>query len=152
MNIFNKKNIGWGTFAVAVFFLIFLYRSYNNEGWFYAFLEREQFIPRQEAFTELYFTDAALLPKAIVKGDKVAFTFTIHNLEGHSMSYPYDVFVVPSATSSSVTLTSGTSTLASGERTNITVQLSFAKSLGRSDVVVRLPESGKEIRFHVNKI
>ena len=151
MNIFNKKNIGWVIVALAVLFLISLYQSYNREGWFYAFLEREQFIPHQEAFTELYFTEPELLPATIAKGDKVAFSFTIHNLEGHAMAYPYDVFIVPSATTSSVTLTSGTSTLASGERTNITVQLSFAKSLGRSDVVVRLPESGKEIRFHVNK-
>lgn len=151
MNEFIKKNISWTVFVVALFFLIFLHQSYTSEGWFYSFLEREQFIPHQEAFTELYFTDSAALPATIVKGDKVAFSFTIHNLEGHAMAYPYDVFVVPSTTTSTVMLASGTSTLANGERTNITVQLSFAKSLNRSEVVVRLPESDKKIRFHVNK-
>ncbi len=151
MNEFIKKNIGWVIFAVAVLFLISLYRSYDRRGIVYAFFLQEQFIPRPETFTELYFTEASSLPATIAKGDTVSFSFTIHNLEGHSMSYPYEVFVVPSSTTTTVMLTQGTSTLAFGERTNITVQLSFAKSLNSSQVVIRLPESGKEIRFHVNK-
>jgi hypothetical protein len=151
MTLFNKKNTGRFILAIIVIFLIFLYRSYETRGWFYVFLDNQMIIPRQEAYTELYFMKPSSLPVTIVKGDKVSFSFTIHNLEGRSFVYPYEVFILPSSTTTTTMLTKGTSTLANGERTDITIQLAFARSPGRSQIVVRLPESGKEIRFHVNK-
>lgn len=49
-------------------------------------------IPRPERFTELYFNDHINLPKEISKGDEISFSFVIHNLEGKSEEYIYQVY------------------------------------------------------------
>lgn len=151
MNIFNKKNLQWGVFAVAVLFLIFLYQSHYVRNTVYAFMNKQLLIPRAETYTELYFTDPAALPKVIKKGDNVSFAFTIHNFEEGTTTYPYKVFLVESGATTTHALAKGVLTLARTERGTIAVQMSFAKTPGVSLVVVQLLGIEREISFHVNK-
>jgi len=55
-------------------------------------LDEWKLIPRRERFTELYFDDHVNLPKQIQKGEKIDFSFTIHNLEGERRWYSYIVY------------------------------------------------------------
>ncbi len=50
-------------------------------------------LPQDEPFTELFLNNHLDLPKEIVKGQTVSFSFTIHNLEGKTMTYPYVVYL-----------------------------------------------------------
>lgn len=150
MNTFNKKNIGRAVSAtIVVIFLIFLFQSYEQKSWLYHWLNNRLIVPHRETYTELYFTDAALLPHVISEGDNVTLQFTIHNLEGQPIDYPYLVLIEQSG-KPPIQLTSGMTSMQDGESKTITVKLLFAHSPGDANIVVMLPKSEKEIRFHVN--
>lgn len=134
--------------ATTAFFLIFLFQSYEQKGWFYHWLDEQLIIPRRETYTELYFPDASLLPRSIKQGDEVVLQFTVHNLEGRTMDYPYQVFIRESGTTTQ--LIDGTTAMGDGESKTISAKLSFARSVGDAIILVRLPKSEKEIRFHIN--
>jgi hypothetical protein len=151
MKSFFKKKFGWVVFAVAVLFLIFLYRSYQVNRVVYALIDKEGFIPRPETYTELYFTDGATnLPKKISKGDNISLSFMVHNAENRPMSYPYEVLLTSQGATSTLLLSGGTVDIAEGERKSMTVHLKFLATPPYSVISVRLTQSGKEIRFHVN--
>ena len=65
---------------------------YQHKNVVYAKLDALKLIPRPERFTELYFNDHINLPKYIQKGEKISFSFVIHNLEGGNRQYPYAVY------------------------------------------------------------
>jgi hypothetical protein len=69
---------------------MFVWHQYKDAA--YAKLDEWKLIPRQERFTELYFNDHVNLPKYISKGEKISFSFVIHNLEGEDTQYPYVVY------------------------------------------------------------
>jgi len=48
---------------------------------------------KPEKFTELYFEDSINLPKKVMENKEYNFTFTIHNLEGDKVDYPYIVYL-----------------------------------------------------------
>ena len=46
-----------------------------------------------ETFTELYFEDNLHLPSQVIPKRPYFFQFTLHNLEGKDMQYPYEVYI-----------------------------------------------------------
>lgn len=48
---------------------------------------------QSETFTELYFEDNLHLPSEVIPKQAYFFQFTLHNLEGKDMEYPYVVYV-----------------------------------------------------------
>ena len=58
----------------------------------YAQLNAWHLVPVPERFTELYFEDHTKLPTTIAQGEPASFSFTIHNLEGATTVYPYQVY------------------------------------------------------------
>lgn len=45
-----------------------------------------------ESFTEIYFENHSNLPKKFNLNKELSFSFTIHNLTGKDMQYPYEVY------------------------------------------------------------
>ena len=48
---------------------------------------------KPETFTELYFENHLKLPSTVKVGEKYTFSFTVHNLEYKTRSYPYEVYL-----------------------------------------------------------
>ncbi|OGG59805.1 hypothetical protein A2765_04430 [Candidatus Kaiserbacteria bacterium RIFCSPHIGHO2_01_FULL_56_24] len=55
----------------------------------YSALYERKVIPADEPLTELYFNDTETLPRSATRA--LSFSFTIHNMEGKDMIYPYVV-------------------------------------------------------------
>jgi hypothetical protein len=72
------------------------------------------------AFTELYFTDAAALPKHLSSAGPNAFRFTIANREGKTVTYSY--LVTAESTLGRTTVAQGQVTLAAGGRAEVPEQ------------------------------
>jgi len=72
--------------------IVAMFVAHQYKGAAYARLDEWKLIPRQERFTELYFNDHTNLPKYISRGEKISFSFVIHNLEEKRIWYPYVVY------------------------------------------------------------
>jgi len=109
----------------------------------YAELNDLKLIPQPERFTELYFENSANLPRATIANQSISFSFTIHNLEGVTTTYPYTVyFLYPSGTEA--TFASSSVMLADGASTTISVIHKFLTSNLTGRVVVDLPSQGDQ--------
>lgn len=95
-------------------------------------------IPTPERFTELYFADPATIPTSTTEGKIMSFAFTVNNLEGVTVTYPYaSYFEYPNGVR--VVFASGTITLADGASTTIKVAHMLKTSNLVGKVVVDLP-------------
>jgi hypothetical protein len=111
-------------------------------------MNRWDLLPKSETFTELYFDDAESLPTKTLKDLTVTFSFTIHNLEGQPMDYPYIVyFLKPNG--DRITLASGTTELTQDEARSISVEHTFLASDRKGKVVVELVNLNQSIDFIV---
>lgn len=126
---------------------VFVFYRYKNE--IYTQLDEWKLIPKQEHFTELYFNDHINLPKQIQKGEKVSFSFVIHNLEGKKWQYPYAVFFV-SQNGQITNIEEKAVTLASGEYE--TIEESYISNLAenKGGIYVALQQPQQEIHFLLN--
>ncbi len=131
------------TLVVLLAIAIFIYAE---RGKVYAEMNNLKLVPQNEAFTELYFNDYAALPKNTVAGQPVAFSFTIHNVEGVTTTYPYNVyFAYPNGAKDVFASTS--ITLASDASSSITIYHTFATSNLEGQVVVDLSNLNQTIDF-----
>ncbi|MDB5238936.1 MAG: hypothetical protein JWO00_271 [Candidatus Parcubacteria bacterium] len=110
----------------------------------YAKLKDWKLVPQPEHFTELYFNNYDDLPKRSVKGFTAAFSFTIHNMEGATMTYPYKVYFEYS--SGRITpFVEGSITLADGESYATTTTHVFETTDLQGKVIVAIPTLNQEI-------
>ncbi len=100
-------------------------------------------VPLPEPITELYFNDIGTLP--VRNTGTVKFSFTIHNLEGTDMVYPYTVSA-QFADGTTAVLDQNTIPIASGDSAKVPETLIF-KSIGTTSIAVTLPSQNEHIQF-----
>lgn len=104
-------------------------------------------LPQKEGVTELYLDNYADLPKQIVKGQTVPLTFTIHNLEGNEMTYPYVVYLY-TEDGARIPIASSTVTLADNQSGVYSGSYTFTSSVPSAvTVFIELPSVGEELHF-----
>ena len=97
-----------------------------------------------ERLTELYFENSSNLPKNIIPHQKYAFAFTIHNLEGRLMTYPY---VVSIQTPNLIVIhDKGQVLLKNGEAKSISENIGPFENI-KSQIVVELVNRNQNISF-----
>jgi hypothetical protein len=126
-----------GAIILAYSMPISLYNELNNL----------KLIPESEAFTELYFDTYPQAQAQISDGTHVSFTFTVHNLEGTTTAYAYQVYFVSG--NATTTIQNGTTTLANTASTTIAESLTLKSSFQPGDVFVSLPALGQHIDFYI---
>jgi len=105
-------------------------------------------LPQQDRFTELYLNDNLEVPKQINSGDTVSFSFTIHNLEGQSTTYPYAVYFVDSS-GITTTIDSRPIILADNKSTVINEAYVFKESRDQVTFFISLPQQNELLHFFV---
>lgn len=93
-------------------------------------------MPSEEPLTELYFNDVETLPQSPAR--PLTFSFTIHNLEGKDMIYPYAV-LAQFPDGRLVELDRNTIPIADGDAIRIPETLRL-KATGEVRIIVELPE------------
>lgn len=106
-------------------------------------LAQLRLIPLEESVTELYFSNTDTLP--VRNTGSLTFSFTIHNLEGRDMVYPY-IVSAQFQNGESVVLDTNTIPIASGDVATIDESLTV-RSSGTAALIVTLPEQGEHIQF-----
>jgi hypothetical protein len=104
------------------------------------------FAPKKETYTELYFNNPENLPKYVVTGGKMQFSFTIHNVEGTQVTYPYTINFVES-NGQKIAISKKTVTLADGASKVFTVTVSTIKANENGHMIVTLTNLNQSIDF-----
>ena len=99
-------------------------------------------VPLEEGLTELYFNDTDALPQSAAR--PIAFSFTIHNLEGKDMTYPY-VVSVKFSDGRTLIVDKNTIPIANGDAAKIPE--SFRAIPGAQMIIIELPEQKEHISF-----
>lgn len=103
-----------------------------------------------ENFTELYFENHLQLPKSTTIDNPQTFSFTIHNLENKTMTYPFEIYVQDTNGSRSGIM-NNTLTLKHNERKTITETFAMTEPIKRAKVVVLLLNKNQEIHFWIGE-
>lgn len=98
--------------------------------------------PTHEPLTELYFNDYASLPSSAIRGANLLLSFTVRNLEGRDLRYPYQVY---SETLGGARTLLASSTLALPDGESVSVPISFRAKTDALRVIVSLPTVHEEI-------
>jgi hypothetical protein len=128
---------------VVVLFLGFVFRKEIG-----ASLASLKLTPQKETFTELYFDDSDKLPDQTIQGKEETFSFTIHNMEGVSVEYPYVVYFTGPANPRAV-LAQGSVTLEDNEYRSIPISHVFKATNQTGTIVVELLNLNQKITFLV---
>lgn len=140
----TRKSLIWGAvFALAAVGLFTLVRYQAS---IYATFVAWELVPKPETFTELYFENPSALPHEIAVDEPFSFAFTIHNLEGATTTYPYQVYL-QYPTGEVIPLTGGQSVLANNAVTTITAKGTLHYPNQQFKVVVTLPSKNQHIDF-----
>ena len=99
-------------------------------------------VPLEEGLTELYFNDTDALPQSAAR--PIAFSFTIHNLEGKDMTYPYEVSIKFEG-GRILVVDKNTIPIANGDAAKIPE--SFRAIPGAQMIIIELPEQKEHISF-----
>lgn len=94
-------------------------------------------MPADEPLTELYFNDIESLPQSATRS--LEFSFTIHNLEGKDMIYPYAV-LAEFPDGRVTVLDRNTIPIAQGDAVRIPETLRL-KASGKVRIIVELPDT-----------
>jgi hypothetical protein len=144
----KNKKAAWIIIIILLIICGIKYIAYMEQTAIYNGLYALKLIPRPERFTELYFEQASSLPAETVQGVASTFSFTIHNEEGATTTYPYRVyFQYPSG--HQVTLAADTVVLADNASQTIMVSHAFLASNEQGSVIVVLPTIDQTIDFLV---
>jgi hypothetical protein len=111
----------------------------------HAQLENLKLLPQPEHYTELYFNDPSALPSTVPLAS-IAFSFTIHNVTGQAMVYPYTVSLVTSPTTTEV-ISSGSEQVNAGQTVAVPAVVSVSKTVKSGEVVVTLVNQKQSIDF-----
>lgn len=102
----------------------------------YSALHERKVIPADEPLTELYFNDIETLPRSATQA--LSFSFTIHNMEGKDMIYPY-VVRAESPDGRIMVLDRNTIPIAHGDAARIPETLRLVAT-GKARIIVELPD------------
>lgn len=107
---------------------------------------------KPETFTELYFENHTQLSRDTTPGKAHDLTFTIHNLEYKTMTYPYEIYV-QDATSSArrTTVVKDIVRLNHDEKKTITEHFVLLEPVKRAKVVVNLVNKNQEIHYWIGE-
>ncbi len=120
--------------------------AYQKRDVIYGELNALKLIPIPERFTELYFENSSSLPRKTVAGQPISFSFTIHNVEGTTTTYPYSVyFKYPNG--AQISFANSNVILAADASTSIKVTYIFPTSNLAGIVVVNLTQLNQQIDF-----
>jgi hypothetical protein len=132
--------------SIITVFILFVVVVEGKSNSINSLLQKLNLVPVTETFTELYFDDYSKLPTKSIAGDVTNFTFTIHNLEGKYMTYPYTVyFEYPSG--QKVTIKSGQVDVPENGYANVNVKYTFQTSNLFGKVYVKLNNLDQKINF-----
>jgi hypothetical protein len=148
----KAKNIKKFFFISCLLIIIFggIFLAYQYKPEIYAQLNEWKLIPQKERFTELYFENHLNLPKYIIADRKMDFSFTIHNLEGQKMNYPYTVyFLSDEGRITGIISSKATSSDAEYKTIPITYTLNTLAQSGA--IYVELTQKKQDIHFNVIK-
>lgn len=136
---YNKKTLFYIVGSIIIFLCVFLYinRIVVQEN-IHEKMNDWKLIPIPETYTELYFEDHTALPKKTTAGQITTFSFTIHNMEGVTTTYPYEVYFKYTQLGWKVLFEEGSVTLDPGESTTITTSHMWRSSELQGKVVVEL--------------
>lgn len=126
--------------VVAIFF-------YTERESIHVQLDKWKLIPRPERFTELYLENHADLPRSVVAGQIVPFSFTVHNLEGKTMEYPYEVYALAQNESEQQTIGRGNIILDHDAAKTIESSFVFPENQKKTTIFIVLPTLDQEIHF-----
>jgi hypothetical protein len=105
---------------------------------------------KPETFTELYLENHLTLPKETIIKKAETFSFTIHNLEYKTMTYPYEVYIQDTAGRKEV-LIKDIVKLKHDEKKTIPVYYELLQPIKRAKVVVNLTAKQQEIHFWIGE-
>ncbi len=128
--------------GIALCVLLYLARVplYNE-------LNALKLIPEPEPFTELYFDTYPQDPSQVTNGTTISFSFTIHNVEGTTTTYPYLVYVMRSL--GTTTIDEGVITLADNASSTISEAAVLSYAWEPGEFIVLLPTLQQHIDFYV---
>lgn len=132
--------------AIICVFLVFVLITEGSSKTVNSVLVKLNLIPITETFTELYFDDYSKLPTKSVAGEAINFNFTIHNLEGRDITYPYTVyFEYPSG--QKITIKNAEVAVADGGYGKVNIKYAFQTSNLYGKVYVKLDNLNQKINF-----
>lgn len=132
--------------AIICVFVLFVLITEGGSKTVNSALRRLNLVPIAETFTELYFDDYSKLPTKSVAGEPIAFSFTIHNLEGKDTTYPYTVyFEYPSG--QKITIKNGQVVVPNNGYGKVNIKYNFQTSNLYGKVYVKLNNLNQNINF-----
>ena len=141
----NKRKsvylVGKGLLLV-VFVVLAMYGIFYTWSWSIAAGKAQT-----ETFTELYFEDNPHLPSKVIPRHPYFFQFTLHNLEGKDMEYPYEVYT--QVGQDKFLFDKGTILLKENDYKTIQERFATVAVLPRSEIVVELVNKHQQIDFWI---
>lgn len=101
-----------------------------------------------ETFTELYFDDNLQLPSQVIPKHLYIFQFTLHNLEGKDMDYPYEVYI--QSGQDKKIFDQGTVLVKVNSYNTIQERFATSNILPKSQIVVVLINKNQQIDFWIS--
>ena len=131
--------------ASLLLVIILMALVYVERAPLYDTLRGLKLVPIEEPVTELYFNDIDKLP---TRAGALTFSFTIHNLEGKDMVYPYRV-VAALEDGRQIELDQSTIPIAAGDASSIPESPRVQTRTG-ARIIVELPEQNQHISFLIH--
>jgi hypothetical protein len=103
---------------------------------------------KPETFTELYFDNHLQLPSTVSQNQIIHFTFTVHNLEYRTYTYPYEVTLNENGNKTEID--KGSFTLKQNEYKTISETYTLTQPITRAKVDVDLTGLNQDIFFWIN--
>lgn len=111
------------------------------------YLYKQNMLPNNETFTELYINDHTELPVFLAEDTVATASFTIRNNEFKQEEYDY---VVSQTLTEKKIIASGSVTLKHNESIKIPVEFTVATTEAKTRIAFELPEKSQFIHFWVN--
>jgi hypothetical protein len=102
-----------------------------------------------ETFTELYFDDNLDLPSKVIPRHPYFFQFTLHNVEGKDMEYPYEVYV--EIGQDKLIFDKGMVLVKQNDYKTIHESFAAASVLPKSEIIVDLINKNQQIDFWIEE-
>ncbi len=126
--------------------------TYHEKTALAEWMYRYDLLPKPEFFTELYFNTYPKFKDIVTNGQQISFSFTIANHEESEQTYTYEVWFRASA-NNEIKIAKGDADISPGESQTIKINYTFEQfGLSKSSIVVRIPESGREIHFFLGPV
>jgi uncharacterized membrane protein len=104
---------------------------------------------KAQPYTELYFTHPDQLPVAVTDGQAVPISFTVHNLEGHAVTYNYAI-TFTNAQGQTTTVRRQRVTVANGQTTIVQPRaVALPTYRGRAAIGIVLLNYPEQLHFWV---